>query len=432
MERLTDIAIETQPDNGNGHGSLQVGEVQEISLYRLLLRKRWYLARSSALAMLLFAAIAFLLPPQYESLARLMPPDHNESLMLAALSGRMSDSGLGMVASSLLGLRSSGALFVGIMGSNSVEDEMIRKFDLRKVYSTKRWESARKRLESNTDMTEDRKNGIITIRIRDKSKERAQQLCAAYVDELNRLVSQLSTSSARREREFLESRLQAVKIDLDEASRQLSVFSSKNTAIDLPQQGKAMVEAAAILQGQLIAAESQRKGLRQMYGPEHVRVKGIEAQIGELRRQLQNMGGTDEQLASGRSETFYPPIRKLPLLAVTYTDLYRRAKIQEAVFETLTKQYELAKVQEVKDTPTVRVLDQPSFPEHKVSPHRTLIALSGMLVGLAFGIAMIVGRLVWRKTGVDHPKKIAAVETWNALHEDWAAVASSVRRRANV
>src|SRR5512138_3002968 len=130
MEKLTDIAIETHPGNGNGHGSLPV-EPPPVSLYRLLLRRRWYLARSSALAMLLFAAIAFLLPPQYESLARLMPPDHNESLMLAALSGRMSDSSLGMAASSLLGLRSSGALFVGIMGSNSVEDEMIRKFDLR-------------------------------------------------------------------------------------------------------------------------------------------------------------------------------------------------------------------------------------------------------------------------------------------------------------
>jgi capsule polysaccharide export protein KpsE/RkpR len=329
-------------------------------------------------------------------------------------------------------MRSSGALFVGIMGSNSVEDEIIRKFELRKVYSTKRWESARKRLESNTDMTEDRKNGIITVRVRDHSRERAQQLCTAYVDELNGLVSQLSTSSARREREFLESRLQAVKVDLDEASRQLSVFASKNTAIDLPQQGKAMVEAAAILQGQLIAAESQLKGLRQMYGPEHVRVKGVEAQIGELRRQLQNMGGTDEQLAADKSETFYPPIRKLPLLAVTYTDLYRRTKIQEAVFETLTKQFELAKVQEVKDTPTVRVLDHPNLPERKVSPPRLLIMLSGMLLGLAFGIAMIVARIAWHKTEPTDPRRIAAVETWNVLHEDWSALTNSVRRRAKV
>jgi uncharacterized protein involved in exopolysaccharide biosynthesis len=431
MERLTDTSIEPTPGNGNGHGSLPI-DVQEVSLYRLLLRKRWYLARCSAVALALFAAIAFLLPPQFESVARLMPPDHNESLMLAALSGRMSDSSLGTAASSLLGLRSSGALFVGIMGSNSVEDVIVREFDLRKVYATKRSDIARKRLESNTDMTEDRKNGIITIRVRDKNRERAQQLCAAYVDELNRLVSQLSTSSARREREFLETRLQAVKIELDDASRQLSVFSSKNTAIDLPQQGKAMVEAAAILQGQLIAAESQLKGLRQMYGPQHVRVRGVEAQIGELRQQLQNMGGTDEQLASGRSDTFYPPIRKLPLLAVTYTDLYRRAKIQEAVFETLTKQFELAKVQEVKDTPTVRVLDQPSLPEWKVGPSRRLIMFTGMLLGLAFGIAMIVSRIAWRKTNADHPKKVAAVETWNALQEDWAAVANTVRRRAKV
>jgi uncharacterized protein involved in exopolysaccharide biosynthesis len=316
------------------------------------------------------------------------------------------------------------------MGSNSVEDELIRKFDLRAVYGTKRWESARKRLESNTNITEDRKDGIITIRVRDHDRARAQQMSRAYIQSLDHRMMQVSTSSARREREFLETRLQAVKTDLDAAARDLSQFSSKNTAIDLPQQGKALVEAAAMVQGELIAAESELKGLRQMYGPEHVRVRGVEARIAELKRQLQNLGGTDDQLANDKADTFYPPIRKLPLLAVTYADLFRRTKIQEAIFETLTKQYELAKVQEVKETPTVRVLDEPTYPEWKVSPPRLLIMLSGAFLGFGIGIGAVVGRTAWHAAEPTHPKKIAASETVAALREDFTVVRQMLTRRA--
>lgn len=430
MDHLTQLSLPDAPANGNGHGEL-ITPIQPDSLYRLLLGRRRYLARCAAIALAAFTFIAFVLSPNYESIARLMPPDHNESLLQAALMGRMPDA-LGLGASALLGMRSSGALFVGIMGSNSAEDDLIRQFDLRRVYGTKRWESARKRLESNTDITEDRKNGIITIRVRDTDRARAQRMSRAYIESLNNRMTQVSTSSARREREFLETRLQSVKVDLDAAAKELSQFSSKNTAIDLPQQGKAMVEAAAMLQGELIAAESELKGLRQMYGPEHVRVRGVEARIGELKRQLEKMGGTDDQLADGKADTFYPPIRKLPLLAVTYADLFRRAKIQEALFETFTKQYEMAKVQEVKETPAVRVLDEPTYPERKVSPPRLLIMLSGVLVGLGIGIAFVVGGTAWRTVEPDHPKKVAAAETLAALRNDWAFVRQTLTWRAKV
>jgi hypothetical protein len=80
----------------------------------------------------------------------------------------------------------------------------------------------------------------------------------------------------------------------------------------------------------------------------------------------------------------YPSIRKLPLLGVTFADLYRRTKIQETVLETLTKEYELAKVQEAKEIPTVRVLDVANIPDKKSFPPRLLIMAASMI--LAFGL----------------------------------------------
>lgn len=424
--------------NNNGHGTALHDEalVSSPSLVggdrapagTLLLRQRHFVLRCMAAGMALFTAIAFLIPTRYESVARLMPPERSELSMLAALSTRAADTlGLSMGLSSLLGMRTSGALFVGILSSNAVQDELIRKFDLRKTYGVRNWDSARKRLANYSDISEDRKSGIIIIRVRDHSPEQARLMCQTYVDELNRLVAQLSTSSARREREFLEQRLKLVKGDLNQAERGLSQFASQHTTVDIPQQAKAMVQAAALLQGQLIAAESELKGLEQMYGPEHVRVRAVEARIAELRRQLDKIGGRD--VNTGDATELYPSIRKLPLLAVDYTEYYRSAKIQEALFESLTKQYEIAKVEEAKEIPTVRVLDAPTYPERHVSPPRRFIIFCGALLGFATGIAVVLGCVKWQQADSAGSRKALVLETWWALKQDASAVAQVVLSR---
>src|SRR5207248_176243 len=140
----------------------------------------------------------------------------------------------------------------------------------------------------------DRKSGIITITVTDRDPHRAAALAQAYVNELDALVAQVSVSSARRERMFLEERLKAVKIDLDQASQDLSQFSSKNGTIDLKEQGRAMVEGAAKLQGELIAAESELKGLMQIYAPNNVRVRSVQARVTELRSDLDKIGGSPD------------------------------------------------------------------------------------------------------------------------------------------
>ena len=154
--------------------------------------------------------------------------------------------------------------------------------------------NARKMLDQNTAISEDRKSGIITISVTDRDPQRAAAIANAYVDELNSLVAQLSTSAAHREREFLEDRLKVAKVDLDEASNQLAQFSSKNNTLDIQVEGKAMLDAAGSLAGQLIAAESELQGLRQIYTDNNARVRALNARVSELRKQLNKLGGTQE------------------------------------------------------------------------------------------------------------------------------------------
>jgi uncharacterized protein involved in exopolysaccharide biosynthesis len=378
---------------------------------RLLWRERQFLGRVTAWGMAVALALALLIPKEFESTTRLMPPDNQSTAglaMLATLTGKVG-AGMGAMAGDLLGMKSSGDLFIGVLKSRVVQDRLIERFDLRKVYRQRLWEGARKNLASNTDIFEDRKSGIISITVTDRDPNRAAAMGEAYVTELNRVVANLSTSGAHRERVFLEDRLKTVQQDLETAEKDFSQYASKNMAIDIKEQGKAMVEAAAMLQGQLIAAESELEGLRQIYTDSNVRVRAVQARISELKQQLDKVGGKGEGTsadADTAKDSLYPSIKKLPLLGVTYADMYRRTKVEETVFEVLTQQYELAKVQEVKETPSVKVLDPANIPEKKSFPPRTVIVILGTLLSFAFGVAWILGSLHWQQRDSDDPTKI--------------------------
>jgi uncharacterized protein involved in exopolysaccharide biosynthesis len=391
---------------------------------RLLWANRGILLRVVLYALLASTLVALVIPARYESTARLMPPDSQSSsgsaLAMAAAQMSSATSGLQGMASEFLGLKSTSDLFVGILNSRTVQDKLIQQFDLKKLYWDRRMEDARIDLAEHTSISVDRKSQIIGVTVTDKSPQRAAAMAQAYVDELNRLVAELSTSSARRERIFLEGRLQAVTQDLETAEKEFSQFSSKNTAIDIKEQGRAMVEAAATLQGRLIAAQSEMEGLRQIYSDSNVRVRSVRARIDELQHELEKMGGKNESAASlsGQSnDSLYPSIRKLPLLGVTYADLYRRTKIQEAVLEALTKEYEMAKVQEVKEIPTVRVLDPANVPDKKSFPPRVFIVLLGTSLALCFGTAFLLGSASWKAIDPKNPGKQFAAEIWVDLKE---------------
>jgi capsule polysaccharide export protein KpsE/RkpR len=390
---------------------------RSIVYLRLLWEHRGLLFRVAVYAPLLSTLLAFVIPVRFQSTARLMPPDSSQSSGLAMATAALSGGagGLGGIASDFLGLKSTSDIFVGILSSRTVQDKLIHQFDLKKVYGNRRMEDARMALAEHTGISVDRKSQIITISVTDHDPKRAAAIGQAYIEELNRLVAELSTSSARRERIFLEERLQTVSKDLESAEKEFSQFSSKNGAIDIKEQGKAMVEAAATLQGQLIAAESEYEGLRQIYTDNNVRVRSVRARIDELKHQLEKIGGKGEGTTSPsgpQPDSLYPSIRKLPLLGVTYADLYRQTRVREAVFESLTKEYEMAKVQEVKEIPVVKVLDSPNVPDKKSFPPRLPIMFLGTALAFAMATTWIFGKTTWEQTDSSDPRKIFAQEVF--------------------
>ena len=392
---------------------------------RLLWGMRRFLGRCALVGLFVTTLIAFLIPSEYESTARLMPPDSQQSgglalmAMLGGSQGGGSGGGLTSLATDLLGAKTTGAMFIAVMHSRTEEDSIIQRFDLKKVYWARLEKTARKKLESNTEITEERKSGVITVVVTDHDPKRAAAITGAYIEELDTLIAQLNTSAAHRERVFLEDRLDKIKVELESAEKDFSRFASKNATFDISAQGKAMLEGAASLQGQLIGAESQLEGLRQIYSDNNIRVRSTQARIAELRNQLQKMGGTSGGTVPANDQSTtdnaYPTLRQLPILGVPYADKFRQLKVDEAVYETLTKQFELAKVQEAKEIPSVKVLDQPDVPERKSFPPRTLIIIAGTVCSVLLGAAWLFGTARWRQIDPHDPGMRFAQEVFGTV-----------------
>lgn len=396
-------------------------QVQSESLLpylQLYWAHRQCLLRAGIYAFLASIVAAFLIPVRYRSTTQLMPPDTHSGSglgMLAAMSANPSMGALSGLAGDLLGLKSTSELFVGILGSQTAQDTLIEKFQLQKMYHDSKIEDARRDLARHTEIAVDRKSGIVSISVTDHDPVKAAAMARAYVEELDRLVAQLSTSEARRERIFLEQQLQKVNSDLESAEKNFSDFASKNTAIDIPAQGKAMVQAAATLQGELIVAQAELSGLEQIYNDGNVRVRLAQARVNELNKKLNELGGQGESVDGEGDASLYPSLRKLPVLGLTYADLYRQTKLQETVYELLTQQYEMAKVQEAKEIPSVKVLDPALVPTKKIFPPRTLMVVLGTVLGIAFAMTWITGKRRWSEVDPNDPRKTFTVEVFTTL-----------------
>ena len=209
--------------------------VSVTNLTAAIWRRRRWLAMVTGLGLLLATALTFFIPSEYKSTIQLIPPDQSSlsgRAMLSSMLGSLPSASLMMpdLGGGLLSGRTAGGTTIGILSSRTAQDDIINRFDLRRVYHRKLYTEARRDLASQTVFDEDRKSGIISVSVTDEDPNRARDIAQAYIDELNKLVNDLSASSARRERIFLETRIKAIKDDLDSSTQALSQFSSRNAA----------------------------------------------------------------------------------------------------------------------------------------------------------------------------------------------------------
>lgn len=375
--------------------------------------------------------LMFLIPNQYKAATVLNPPDMNPMSGLTMMIGLKSGlaSGLGSAMGGMLGMKSQGQVYIQQMQSRVVLDALVRRFDLQKVYKTKKMEDTRKALLGRCEFKEDKKSGLINIYVLDEDPNRAAQLANAFAEELGNLQAGMNAQSGRLERQYFEAELFRAKEDFRHASDELSKYGGQKGALDIESEGKALAEAVATIEGQLIATRTELKGLQQIYTDNNVQVVQAKARIAHLEEELAKMSaGSQAQEKKGTSNSDAQASNDLTLQrmwgqATPYLDKYAEVKIQEAVVATLAEQYEIAKLQEGHRVSSVQVMDPAQPPQKKARPHRaTMAVVVGFLV-FVFLSSRILIRDKWNRMTPEDPWRQTLEPIVAKMHAD------SARRR---
>lgn len=351
----------------------------EISLLDLLivLAKHKKLILGMPLAVAIAAAIiSMLLPPVYTATTKILPPQQSQSsasAMLAQLGGA-----LGGLAGGAAGIKSPNDLYVGMLKSRTLADSLIQRFDLKTVYQAEFSSAARKTLEGASIITSG-KDGIIVIEVDDKDPKRAAALANGYVEELAKLNNSLAVTEAAKRRLFFEQQLRLAKDNLARAETAAKSALDQGGVSMVEEQGKSMVVTTAQLRAQVAVKEVQIGAMKSFAAERNPDLQKAQQELAAMRQQLARLEGNGETLgdpgkgASGRGFT------NLALL--------RDVKYYGVVFELLAKQYEMAKLDEAKDSALIQVLDKAIEPDRKSKPKRVLIVI---LATLAAGFIAVL------------------------------------------
>jgi tyrosine-protein kinase Etk/Wzc len=346
---------------------------------QVLVKRKSLIIKVCGGAIITSIVFSLLLPNIYSATAKVLPPQKDTSAGLSALLGQA--GGLAGLAAGGLG-GSGGELYLGILKSRSVGDAVIKRLDLVNVYQTKTLEAARKRLGGTVKVLAG-KDGIISIIAEDKDPNRAALLANTIVDELGKTTVRLNLSKAGTERAFLEKRLDLVKKDLRTAEEDLKTFAARNKIVHVESQASASIAAIARIKAELASREVQLAVLKNQQTEQSPEVQAIQTGLTRLRQELGTLAG------NGDSGDGIPAIGNVPRVGIEYTRKLRELKTQEAIFEQLTKQYEVAKLSEAKDTSSLQILDEAVVPVHKSKPLRAVIVVLSTVAALFVSIVIV-------------------------------------------
>jgi uncharacterized protein involved in exopolysaccharide biosynthesis len=330
-------------------------------------------------------AVSLMLNPVFTSTAKVMPPQQQQSASVASMLGQ-----LGALAGAAGGIKSPNDLYVGLLESRTVADNLIKRFNLRARYKTTTMDDTRAALAGKTAVMSDRKSGLIAISANDKEPAFAAGLANAYVDELAKLTQTMALTEASQRRLFFEKQLKDVKDQLSNAEVALRRTQEKTGMLQPDVQVQAIISNAAQLKGTIAAKQVQVDAMRTFAASGNPELQRAQEELRGLRAQLAQL----ERNGGARDNDFMVPTAKIPEVGVEYVRALRDVKYFETIYELLAKQFELAKVDEARDSTLIQVLDAAVPAERKSAPRRSLVTLGGVALGAVLAFLIIVSRTV--------------------------------------
>jgi len=357
---------------------------EEISLLDLLIvvaERRRMVLLVTAVCAILSVVIALLLPNWYTATVVLLPPQQNSSIGSAIASQLGNLAPMAALAGGGLGLKSPNDMYVSMMKGQSVEDKMIDDYDLRREYHQRLMSDARKAFEKHATVDGTGKDGLIRVSVEDRNPVRAALLANDYVEHFQGLSQTLAITEASQRRLFFEKQLVQTKNSLADAEVALQRTEQTSGLIQIDSQAKALIESAASLRAQIAAKEVQVQAMQTYATGQNSQVIQAQQELESMRAQLEKLGGSVDT-----ANSLIVPKGKLTEAGLDYVRKLREVKYQEAIFDILARQFEIAKLDEAKEGALVQVVDPAIPPDRKSSPKRSIIVIVSTVAGFFLGI----------------------------------------------
>jgi tyrosine-protein kinase Etk/Wzc len=365
-------------------------DISPLGIYRCIAQNIKFVLSFTAIVAVSAIIVSLLLPKIYTAKAMLVPTNEDKG-MLSSMMGQL--GGIAALSGASIGGPTQADLYVTMLKSDTVKDALIDRFRLMEVYKEKLRSYASRDLDEKSLFVAGKKDGVITISVEDKDPKRAADLANAYTDELGKLAIKVSSASAGRNRKFLEERLVKAKSDLGHAEDELKQFQAKNSVVDVPNQSKVSIESIAKLKAELTAQEVSLAAMRMKFTDSSQNVRTANAALDKLKAQIANA-------EAGEKGSPIPSVGSMPSLGQQYIRLMREFKIQEALVELLTKQYEVAEISESKDVAPFQIIQVAKPPDIKSRPKRAQLVVMLTFIGFVSSIAWVMAQEAVRKKGV--------------------------------
>jgi len=338
-------------------------------LMELLWQKRTFVVGFTSIVAIISIVVSLIMPVWYRATAVIMPPSSEPTSMgIGSLLSGLPMGGFGLDAQS-----QATNNYMSILQSRTLNSEVIHRFDLLNEYQSEDFDRALEELAGHTKFII-RDEGTISISVYDRDQDEVADMANYYVVQLDSINKQLTMEKARNNRIFIETRVNQVYAEAAEAEDALQKFQEATGTFALQVQTEETIRALALLDAQVIEKEIELDYMLSTLNPDHPDVKYKRKEIESLRESLKRF------ISGSKVGEVISTLDKVPEYTVDYARLFREVEAKNAVLTFLLPEYEQARIQEAKDSPTTLVLDAATRPYRKSKPFRALIVVLSTMV----------------------------------------------------